>query len=244
MRAAIVAKRCREVQPLLLELEGLMQKNGVTKSKSPQVVFTVGGDGTVLESERLYPSVPKFCINGGRTSFLGEVETEELEEKFGLLLRKKYSVDERTKLSCPALPDALNEIAVISSKLMRMMEVEVEVNGHFLTRLRGDGLIVATPTGSTAHSLAAGGPIIMPGSRVMSLTPLAPFRLASRPLVVSDSARIEVMPTTDVLVASDGQSSVTVKSGEPILVKRSRSTAKFLRFGGNYFRRLKKLIIP
>ncbi len=216
---------------------------GIPIEKNPDTVFVIGGDGTVLHSEHAYPGVPKVPIGFGRVSFISDVKsTDNLDLIVRRVLAKKYFLEERSKLSCSILPDALNEVALLKTHPDRMVELSLLIDGKGAGTIRGDGLIIATPTGSTAYSLSCGGPIIPPETCAISVVPIAPFKLASRPMVVSDDSKITIAPITDAIVSVDGRKDVRVKAGKKVYVFRSSTPARFVRFEAkNFFEKLKLL---
>lgn len=182
------------------------------------MVISIGGDGTFLKAaSRVGPkNIPILGINIGRLGFLADISPEEMESTFAEIHQHRYTLDERRvlQLQCddPTLmksPYALNEIAVLKRDSSSMISIHTSINGAPLTTYQADGLIIATPTGSTAYSLSVGGPIIVPHSKTIAITPVAPHSLNMRPIVICDDWTI----TLDVesrnhnfLVAIDGRS--------------------------------------
>lgn len=167
-----------------------------------EVFFAIGGDGTVLRA--LYfireTSIPLIGINTGRLGFLATVQPEEIERCLSEIIDENFSTENRsileiiTEPSVPELDDfpfALNEISMSRENTTSMVTIHTQVNGDYLNVYWADGLVVATPTGSTGYSLSSGGPIIAPESNSMVLTPIAPHNLNARPLVVADDVTIE-----------------------------------------------------
>jgi NAD+ kinase len=182
------------------------------------MVISIGGDGTFLKAagrvgER---GIPILGINTGRLGFLADISPKEMEDTFNEIYTGHYNVEERSVLKL-TYDDrqtsktyfALNEIAVLKRDISSMISIHTAVDGHHLTTYQADGLIVATPTGSTAYSLSVGGPIIVPQSKTIAITPVAPHSLNVRPIVVCDDTAL----TLDVesrnhsfLIAIDGKS--------------------------------------
>ena len=157
-------------------------------------LFSIGGDGTLLETVTLVrdSEIPVIGINTGRLGFLSSISVEEIESAVDALLKGKYSLDKRTLLQLDIKGNyfsdcafALNEIAVQKTDTSSMVTIHASVNGKFLNSYWADGLIVATPTGSTAYSLSCGGPIVMPDSDNFVITPVAPHNLNVRPVIIS-----------------------------------------------------------
>lgn len=216
---------------------------GIHVEKNPDTVFVIGGDGTVLHSEHAYPGVPKVPIGFGRVSFLSDVKsTDNLDLIVRRVLEKKYFLEERSKLSCSLLPDALNEVALLKTHPDRMIELSLLIDGKEAGTIRGDGIVVSTPTGSTAYALSCGGPILPPDTCATAIVPIAPFKLASRPMVVSDDSKITIVPITDAIVSVDGRKDVRVHAGKKVDIFRSSTPARFVRFEAkNFFEKLKLL---
>ena len=182
------------------------------------MVISLGGDGTFLKAASRVGSkgIPILGINTGRLGFLADISPEEMEETFNELYDHRYRIEERSvlQLTCdhPRLmrePYALNEIAVLKRDSSSMITIRASVGGMPLATYQADGLIVATPTGSTAYSLSVGGPIIAPDSKTIALTPVAPHSLNIRPFVICDDREITLdveSRSHNFLVAIDGRS--------------------------------------
>jgi NAD+ kinase len=179
-----------------------------TEVAQNSLFVSIGGDGTVLDSVCLVrdSNVPILGINTGRLGFLSNVSTEEMDEAIVAIEMGDYYLDERTliKAECAEVdfgdfPFALNEVTVYKHNDASMVTIEAYMGDRYLNTYWADGLIVATPTGSTAYSLSCGGPIMMPGARAFVLTPIAPHNLNVRPLVVPN--------TSDLRLSADGRSS-------------------------------------
>lgn len=193
-----------------------------------------GGDGTILHLAREVGAKvkPIAAINIGTLGFLTLATATEIESVIDLLLEGSYAISHRQMLSVALFERgtvqeksfALNEVAITRGEISRMVHVEVRVNGHFVTRYSGDGVIVATPTGSTAYSLSAGGPIIEPQAGVWAITPVCTHSLSSRPLVVSNAGVIELSapPQRDrVYMTIDGQVSIPLTSESRVEIRRA-----------------------
>ena len=182
------------------------------------MVISLGGDGTFLKAASRVggKGIPILGINTGRLGFLADISPEEMEETFNELYDHRYRIEERSvlQLTCdhPRLmrePYALNEIAVLKRDSSSMITIRASVGGMPLATYQADGLIVATPTGSTAYSLSVGGPIIAPDSKTIALTPVAPHSLNIRPIVICDDREITLdveSRSHNFLVAIDGRS--------------------------------------
>jgi NAD+ kinase len=198
------------------------------------LVIAFGGDGTMLSTSRMLAGsrVPLLGINLGKLGFLAEFSPDTLEQTLDDFLNGACRVVERSLLQA-TFPDSpgldpligLNDIVIDKRDGSLMLRLETSINGDYLGTYNADGLIVATPTGSTAYSLAVGGPVVAPSARVMVIAPIAPHMLTARPVVVPDGATIEVRPTShrreDTLrVYADGQVDRNVPMGDRIVVTR------------------------
>lgn len=212
----------------------------IPTTKNPDTVIAVGGDGTVLLAEKYFPGVPKLSIGCGHLSFLSTIAANQIKVGLSKFLSGEFTLEERAKIRCKK-GEALNEIAVLSKHLGRMTSLRVTIDGNEAEQFRGDGLIVSTPTGSTAYAMSAGGPILDPNSGAVAIVPVSPFRLASRPIVVSSSSTIRISAKTDSVVTMDGFEAGELKAGEHIDIKCGTPT-KFVNVGEkNPYRKLRLL---
>jgi NAD+ kinase len=196
------------------------------------ILLAFGGDGTILSAARLVgpKGVPILGINLGKLGFLAEVAPNDIEVAVDDLLHGNYSVEKRLLLeaSSSALPGrnlfAVNDFVVAKARSSRMVDVETRINGEFAVLYRGDGLIISTPTGSTAYALSNGGPIVTPTSQVIGLTPISPHTLSGRPLVVPDDVVIDIVARAeegDVMISADGQEEAMVTPPVSMAVRRA-----------------------
>lgn len=205
------------------------------------VVMCFGGDGTMLACARhlAESDLPLLGINLGKLGFLAEFPADNLEQTIADVLSGRYRVVDRALLETtvavddvPATLYALNEFAIEKRDSSRMITIHAWVDEHYIARYRADGLIVSTPTGSTAYSLSCGGPIIAPSAQVLELVPICPHMLTLRPLVVSDSSEITLLLDADShasnLVA-DGQEVASFEPGMRCTVRRSQYTARLIK---------------
>ena len=206
------------------------------------VVLAVGGDGTVLRAARLarQNGLPIAGVNVGRVGYLAEFEIDELEALVGAIADDAAQTLERmtTRIDYPGgSATALNDVVVEKVVSERTIEIRVMIDGHRLATYRTDGLIVATPVGSTAYSLSAGGPIVDPSLEALILTPVAPHSLLSRSLVLSPDAVIEVSIDVDrpASISADGRKVATVVPGESVSISRGDDTVRFLTLKGHPF---------
>jgi NAD+ kinase len=220
----------------------------------PDVLVAIGGDGTFLYALGRNPA-PLLPINAGTVGVLAEVNAHrpnEFEEALERLLSGLYHLEERMKLAAEIdhapLPDATNDVVLHSARVGRMARFQVAVDGEIAGGLRADGIIVATPTGSTAYSLSSLGPIVDPGLDALVLTSIAPFRAEARAIVIEPlrTVRLKVMdPNRDAVAIVDGQREVPVPPGAALTIYRSPRRARIVRFGSSFLDRLKgKSILP
>jgi len=205
------------------------------------LVLSFGGDGTVLAALSFFPQCPVLAVNYGNVGFLTAGDREELTEMLQSVLDGKYIISERSVLECvhPQGTDyAVNEIVVRGAT--RLITVELSINEQHIRRVRGDGVIVGTATGSTAYLLAAGSPIVMPELRCMIIAGLNEYDFRSRHLVVtSDSQiRLEISPHThekEIYLSADGKEKVPLEIGDEVIIRESERQAKLIFMEKNYF---------
>ena len=205
------------------------------------LVLSFGGDGTVLAALSFFPQCPVLAVNFGNVGFLTAGDREELTEMLQSVLDGKYIISERSVLECvhPQGTDyAVNEIVVRGAT--RLITVELSINEQHIRRVRGDGVIVGTATGSTAYFLAAGSPIVMPELRCMIIAGLNEYDFRSRHLVVtSDSQiRLEISPHThekEIYLSADGKEKVPLEIGDEVIIRESERQAKLIFMEKNYF---------
>lgn len=217
--------------------------------KKADIVVTVGGDGTILRALGKIEK-PIFAINSGGMGFLSEVESKYAKDGLQLVIDGKYNIEERSKLKVivddKRLPDAANEATVQTSRIAKMIYLQVLIDDELLETFGADGIIIATPTGSTSYALSAGGPILDPGVNAMVIAPLAPFKLAARPWVVPLDKKINVKllyKSKGSKIVIDGESPIEVNSDSKIEITGSEKKALFVRFGESFYQmvRLKLL---
>ncbi len=207
-------------------------------------LVTFGGDGTLLRGARLLNDreVPVLGVNLGRVGFLTPVQRTDLKRAIDALVRQDYHLERRLALTATvSLRDgtlvctqrALNDVAVHKGGVARVVRVNVLVDGESVGPFSADGIIIATPTGSTAYSLSAGGPILLPGLEAICITPICAHTMTVRPLVASATSVIAVEPmegwAEDMLVSFDGQTGITLAEGARVEVKRSDSAVCLVR---------------
>ncbi len=207
------------------------------------IAVVLGGDGTFLSAVKKLGGrqVPVLGVNMGSLGFLTEVSVEELWPALNALLDGEYQIEKRMTLECEVHHSAggevrryqvLNDVVVNKGALARISEVEVAVDGKYLTNYCADGVIIATPTGSTAYSMAAGGPIVTPGLDAVLVTPICPHAMSHRPILIAAGSMIEVclcQKNGDVYVTLDGQEAIALEVGDKVRVQRGRADVVMIR---------------
>lgn len=213
------------------------------------LMIVLGGDGTMIATARMLGDceVPVLGVNYGGLGYLAEFRIEELYTALESILAGNYRVDTRVMLAVELLRGTeevtrnrvLNDVVINKSALARIIEIEAYLNDQFVNSFRADGLIVSTPTGSTAYNLSAGGPVIYPSMNAVVITPICPFTLSNRPIVVPDDAEIELRLKTeeeDVSLTLDGQVGFPLQCQDRVRIRKSRSTFKLVQpMNRNYF---------
>jgi NAD+ kinase len=217
-------------------------------SHMPDVALVLGGDGTLLSAARAVASSGTLIlgVNLGTLGFLTELPLAELYPALEAVARGKYMVESRSMLSCAvvrngnvvATHQALNDVVVSKSAIARLNYFELFVDAEFVSSYKADGLIIATPTGSTAYSLGAGGPILKPDVDAFVITPVSPHGLTHRPVVVRDSVVIEIQVKTgqeEAYLSLDGQVGMPVCDGDVVRCVKAEHPARLLRFQKTFF---------
>ena len=210
----------------------------------PDLVIIVGGDGTILLTVQKMPrQLPIIGINWGEVGFLADVEPGEAADVL-LAISDGFSIERRMRLSFLVegrhVGDALNEVLVVTSRPAKMLSFAIIIDGVLSEHFRGDGLLISTPTGSTAYAMSAGGPIVDPRIEGVLLVPLAPYMLSSRPHVISGDRSLEIRlesakPATMVI---DGQKSIDLGEQATIVVRKSSDPALIVDIGRNFFEKV------
>lgn len=198
-------------------------------SKEIDFAIIVGGDGTILKAARFYAplNVPIFGINMGRLGFLAQVKINEIETGLEKLYNNEFKVDERLMLSLNANTNALNDIVIKNSNSSKTVEFMVYLNGKPVCNYLADGIIVATPTGSTAYTLSAGGPVLEPSLEAIVLVPICPHTLNARPLVIPADETVEIRSKEDresFTVFVDGQ--LDISNQKNVIIEKANVKAK------------------
>jgi len=213
------------------------------------LMLVLGGDGTMIGTARMVgdTNVPVLGINYGGLGYLAEFRVEDIYTAFDSVLLGNYRLDKRLMLAIELMRGEervshnriLNDVVINKSALARIIEIEAYLNQQFVNSFRADGLIVSTPTGSTAYNLSAGGPVIYPSMNAVVITPICPFTLSNRPIVVPDDAKIELRLKTrqdDVAVTLDGQVGWPLNIDDRVVIRKSRATFNIVQpMNRNYF---------
>jgi NAD+ kinase len=218
---------------------------------SCHAAVVLGGDGTLLKAARIFsgPGVPILGVNLGHLGFLTEVEPNELEMAVGALLSGKYMVEERMMIEAMVVKEsggisgryiALNDAVISRSTFARLVNLEACVDDSTLGTFVGDGLILATPTGSTAYSLSAGGPIVHPNLDAIIVTPICPHALGHRAILArgEDTVRVKVnsaVAQDELLLTVDGSPGASLSTGDTVVIKRAAERTRLIRLTGRSF---------
>jgi NAD+ kinase len=271
--ALIGKLRSDEIAASLRELRQLLEKRGCevlierdtaagiglqgadydTIGKRADLAVVVGGDGTMLAAARnlVRHRVPLTGVNQGRVGFMTDIGHDDMQAGIGAILEGKYSIEERALLDAEIVRGtksvlktlALNEAVVGKGSQGRLIEFDLSIDGEFIYTLRADGMIVATPTGSTAYALSAQGPILHPAVPALALVPLNPHTLSARPVSVSDRSSIEIklVRALDARAHFDGFALTDMAEGDRLLLKRSADPIRFVHPPGyKYFATLRE----
>ena len=225
-----------------IERERIEHETGCAISEVPRdeiaasadLMLVLGGDGTMIATARMVGDreVPVLGVNYGGLGYLAEFRIEELYHALESILSDNFRVDKRVMLDVELKrQDAsitrnrvLNDVVINKSALARIIEIEAYLNKHFVNAFRADGLIISTPTGSTAYNLSAGGPVIFPSMNAVVITPICPFTLSNRPIVVPDTATIELLLKThqeQVTLTLDGQVGFELNVDDRVVIRKS-----------------------
>lgn len=254
IRVGLVVKEDSKAKSRAKELEKWLKNKGVEvvrkeylppdqflsgrkQTKAPPglfCIFVLGGDGTFLSAVRWIgdQNIPVLGVKFGEVGFLAETSDESLFSAAEAVLSKSFSTSPRMRLQVKLSRNGkeivnetvLNDVVINKGALARLAHIETYINDHYLTTYRADGLIVSTPTGSTAYSLAAGGPVIHPSVPAVIMTPICPFTLTNRPLIIPDTSVIKIRlekRSSNIMLTFDGQQGVKITGSDTIVVKKS-----------------------
>ena len=205
--------------------------NGTNGPNDGLAVIVLGGDGTMLTAVHRYPGVPLLGLNLGSLGYLAAVEEPRFEDAVRALSRGEFVITRRTVLETRGR-QALNDVVVSHDAAGHALALELLVDGTRATSLSADGLIVSTPTGSTAYSLSAGGPVLLPDTRSFVVTPVCPHALSSRPLVVRDTVRLTVRTASSAVVYVDGAKAFRLSAGKEVEIAKADVTVPLVELPG------------
>jgi NAD+ kinase len=257
-RIALIGKlRSTEIEASLREMRDFLRKRGCEVlpegETKADLAIVIGGDGTMLAAARdlVRSRVPLVGINQGRVGFMTDIGHDDMQAGVGAILDGKYAIEERALLDAEIVRGnktilrtiALNEAVIGKGSQGRLIEFDLSIDGEFVYTLRADGIIVATPTGSTAYALSAQGPILHPAVPALTLVPLNPHTLSARPVSVSDRCTIEILlvHALDARVHFDGLALNDMAEGDRLVLKRSADVVRFVHPPGyRYFATLRE----
>ena len=240
---SLISSLKNHTSQVFIEDDADYQNDSVTKLSNKEFVSKVdliivfGGDGTLLNSARKYlkNNIPILGINMGNVGFLTDVKTEDFESIIQDILNGKFEIEERNLVSASFLNETvygLNEIVIHSGAYTQLMRYRLSVNDKVVYEQRSDGLIIATPTGSTAYALSAGGPIIHPSLDVWTILPMLPQSISSRPFVISSKERVVIKllkgPLEDAKICADGHDDIAVPYDEDIAITKMNNTLRLV----------------
>lgn len=229
----------------LVSAQYLKRSDGVPRDQVPdgtQLLIVLGGDGTLLSAARAINGrdIPLFAVNLGSLGFLTAITVDQLFPELERALRGEHRIGKRRMLHCEvyrgeervASYEALNDVVLTKAALARVIDLEVYWDKHFICTYKADGLIISTPTGSTAYSLAAGGPIIFPQVAALTITPICPHMLTNRPVIMPDTGEITVWARSEdeeIYLTVDGQVGQPLKRNDRVVCRSSEHTLQLVR---------------
>lgn len=234
----IVEKGSAELAPDIKVVSASMDDMGA----KIDLAIAIGGDGTMLNVARHLAEhdVPIIGVNQGRLGFLSDIPVDNMLDEIGKILDGEFNIEERFLLHAEIMrkgkiihdAKALNDVVVNKGELARLLEFETFEDGEFVNRMRADGVIIATPTGSTAYALSAGGPILHPNLPAIVVVPICPHTLSDRPIVVDSDSVIEIVmiskASQNANVTFDGQSNIPLQEGDHIYVRRAEHQVRLV----------------
>ena len=262
-KIALIIKNDKKVKEKAKELKNWLLKRDVITLREKEIkkddenifcFFVLGGDGTFLKAANIIGKrkIPIIGVKFGGIGFLTNIQENKMFEACESILNEDFIIEKRTRLNIVLLRDKkkiidedfFNDVAIIRNHLPRIVNLNTYVDKNYITTYRGDGVIISTPTGSTAYSLAAGGPIIYPTLSNIIITPICPFTLTNRPLVLSDKSKIKIHSgdkKSNLIISLDGQKKIKISSEDEIIIKKSKHSVFMIKFKDyNYFEVLKK----
>jgi len=232
----VINKRKPHAKKNLELTKQLLKKNGFTISESPDFIIAMGGDGTLLATAYIYgkKGIPILGVNLGGLGFLTDVTFDELSETLMEINNRKFRFEKRMVLRARFDKNtihALNDITISTRIPGRVVEFSAVIDKEYICRFIADGIIIATPTGSTAYSLATGGPILLPYTEAIILTPIAPHTLSVRPLVLPAESKVEIEigEKGKAVLVADGQRSKLIKTGHVVKIEKANYYVKLIK---------------
>jgi NAD+ kinase len=235
---------CEELTPLVGQKEKSLPRSKLWETS--EMLISLGGDGTMLASARAVGEhqTPILGINLGGVGFLTEINSNDLQNTLNKLKNGDYFIEKRMVLETEIegvkkfAQYALNDVVIDKGEVARLFLLHLYAQDEFICSYSADGLIISTPTGSTAYSLAAGGPIINPRMNAMIVSPICPHTLASRPIVFSENETLKViveLSSREAVLTIDGQVAFGLKSGSSVLVRKAKHSVNLIKFRGRSF---------
>lgn len=238
---------CEAQTARLAKLKTAVSPDAATLAGEVDVLLVFGGDGTLLHTARdiAGSSTPMLGVNIGGLGFLTAVPSDELPRALSRVWRGEFKYEERVLIEASGRcqgrqihETALNDIVVSRGAVSRLISLDVTVDGELVTRYRCDGLIISSPTGSTAYSLAAGGAVVLPTAEVFALTPICPHALSNRSIILPLSSTLRVKaisPQPSTILSTDGQMVAELDAGDEITIRRSRRSIRLMHLAGSSF---------
>ncbi|MEO0123774.1 MAG: NAD(+)/NADH kinase [candidate division WOR-3 bacterium] len=226
----------------------ILRQRGFRLSNKPDFVIALGGDGTLLSAVANYAhnDMPILGVNLGGLGFLTDVKFSHFKKILDEIKKNRFRIENRMMV-CAELKNAvlyaLNDITICTNTPGRVVEFSAKIDGEYICRFVADGIIIATPTGSTAYSLATGGPILLPSSEAIIMTPIAPHTLSVRPIVLTPDSKIEIQigKKGNAIIVADGQKSKILKTGENIKFYKAPYYVKLIKpLNSTFFQTLKE----
>lgn len=225
----------------LVDIFALEEKNNGSNTKKYDLVLSIGGDGIFLSASKFayLKSIPILGLNFGRIGFLADLDKKDLRSKIKKVLEGNYIIDKRTLLSGTVISTnethrsiSLNDIVINNRGVLKMIEMNIYVNENLITKQRSDGVIVATPTGSTAYAMSNGCPIVSPNSNVICIVPIAPHSYGQRSVIVNNSDKITIRLNNkskdNSQVTFDGSNNLTIERPDSIVIRKASKQLKII----------------
>lgn len=230
--------------------DGIQDTDDQSVCRHCDAIICIGGDGTIIDGAHCSAEygIPVLGINVGRLGFLAQVEPCQIGSALDRLLAGEYTVEERFGLSLQCsechIPFALNDVVFTKLMMTNIIDLSILCDEKEMSSYAADGLILSTPTGSTAYSLSAGGPVVDPLMQTISVVPICPHSISVRPAVISAGRRLTISCREEMVLIIDGRERIQIPAGEPVFVVRSESKARFISLGEyEFFEILSKKLI-